>query len=112
MKSLQNAEGDKMVEVVVVATITVTVADTDADITDATAIATATAIVVRLITRILRDVSRTPVPGHTGDAIMHRLSARVKLLRTKMTWSGIITWEDLMLFVSQMWNDGGRWKTR
>ena len=98
MKSLQNAEVDKVVEVVVVVEITVA----DADIMNATA------IVVRLITRILRDVSRTPIAGRMGGAIIHRLSARVKLLRTKTTRSGIIAWEDLMLSVSQMWNDGGR----
>ena len=46
MKSVQNAEVDKVVEVVVVAKLTIAVADPDADITNVTTIA------VRSITRI------------------------------------------------------------
>ena len=102
MKSLQNVEGSKVVEVVAVATITVVIADTHADITNATA------IVVRPITQILCNASRTPIAGGTGDAIMHQPSVRVKLLRTRTTRSEIISWEDQMLSVSRMWNDGER----
>ena len=100
MKSQQNTEKDKEVNVVVVVVITVVVM--------VAVIVSATAIVVRPIIQRFLVASPTPIAENTGDATIHQLAVLKKLRFTEMMPPGKIAWGDRIIFVSIMWNDRRR----